>query len=139
MRVSVSSNGMKLASEVDKMQVEMSRNTKKALSRTAQFGMAVIKDRTEKGQSYKGGAFKKYSSSYLDFRRDIGASQTPNLEVTGEMLGAMTTNANRKEATIFFSMASEAKKAKKNERTRPFFGFSKSEVNKLADVFFRNL
>ena len=51
------------------------------------------------------------------------------------MLGSMTTKANRKEAKIFFTRATEAKKAAMNNKTRPFFGFSKSEEKQLGKVF----
>ena len=51
----------------------------------------------------------------------------------------MTTKANGKQAEIFFSRATESKKAAMNNKTRPFFGFSRKEQQRLSEVFFKAL
>tara|TARA_R100000541_G_scaffold42747_2_gene50041 strand:- start:638 stop:1060 length:423 start_codon:yes stop_codon:yes gene_type:complete len=118
---------------VDEVKVKI----KSALLRASLVGINVIQDRTAKGQSYKGGAFKPYSEQYAVFRQKIGAQQQPNLEVSGRMLGAMTSKANHKQAEIFFRGAEESRKASQNEKTRPFFGFSRMEEKRLAEAFER--
>jgi hypothetical protein len=51
----------------------------------------------------------------------------------------MTSRANSKQGEIFFSRATESKKAAMNNKTRPFFGFSDREEKQLAQVFFKAL
>jgi hypothetical protein len=55
------------------------------------------------------------------------------------MLGSMTARADGRQAEIFFSRATESKKAAMNDKKRPFFGFSQKEEKKLGEIFFRNL
>ena len=59
--------------------------------------------------------------------------------MTGQMLGAMTTKANRRQAEIFFIGSNQNRKATFNNRTRPFMGFDKREEKRLAKVFERHL
>tara|TARA_R110001632_G_scaffold74730_1_gene170676 strand:+ start:767 stop:1189 length:423 start_codon:yes stop_codon:yes gene_type:complete len=110
-----------------------------ALHRTAQVGINIVQDRTKRSVSYKGGAFKAYSAGYAEFRTSIGATLAPNLEVSGNMLGAMTSKANHKQAEIFFRGPEESKKAAFNDKIRPFLGFSREEQNRLARTFERFL
>jgi len=51
----------------------------------------------------------------------------------------MSVVSNHKEAEIFFTRGTEAKKAAMNNEKRPFFGFSRNERKKLVSVFERNL
>ena len=55
------------------------------------------------------------------------------------MLGCYDYKANSKQADIFFSRAAESKKAAMNNKSRPFFGFSRKEEKQLGQVFLRNL
>ena len=139
MQFTVSSNAKLIAKQVGKKGKELSDSVKRALSRTAQAGVNIIEDRTAEGQGYKGGKFAEYNPAYAAFRRSKGRGEMPDLQFTGKMLGSMTTKADAKQAEIFFSRAAEAKKAAMNNKTRPFFGFSRSEEKKLGEVFFRNL
>jgi hypothetical protein len=112
---------------------------KKALLRTALFGKLMIQDRMDKGISYKGGIFKKYSEKYRKFRLAAGRGQKPDLQFTRQMRSGMVVNATSNKAKIFFSRPDDAKKAFKNEKTRPFFGFSNTELDKLRDKLIENL
>lgn len=111
---------------------------KRALMRTAIKGTEIILNRTERGMGVDG-RFKPYSTKYAEFRRSRGATLTPNLFLTGRMLGNVTQTANSKQARIFFSNAEQARKATRNDQLRPFFSFNKQETAELAAFFRREL
>jgi hypothetical protein len=111
---------------------------KRALLRTAIKGTEIILNRTERGIGVDG-RFKPYSTKYAGFRRERGATLTPNLFLTGRMLGNVTQRANSNEARIFFSNAEQAKKATRNDQLRPFFSFNSQETSELAAFFRREL
>lgn len=135
----VSSNAKQVEKRLKRAGKDIDKSIKRALSITAQEGINIIEARTEDGVGYKGGAFKGYSAKYAKFRRDKGRGKNVDLQFSGRMLGSMTSKADRKKATIFFTRAEEAKKAAMNDKTRPFFGFNRQEEKQLANVFFRNI
>lgn len=117
---------------------EILKKRRRALLATAVKGTEIILNRTEEGKGYEG-AFPAYSEKYAKFRRETGRGTTPNLFYSGRMLGSMTQKANSKQAEIYFSRASEAKKAAMNNETRPFMGFTREESNELSAFFARRL
>ena len=137
MQVKISSNAGKVERTLKKKGKDVSKSMKRALSRTALAGINIIEDRTEAGIGYKGGAFKPYSEKYNAFRREEGRGSNVDLQFSGRMLGSMTSKADSKKATIFFTRAEESKKAAMNNKSRPFFGFNRQEEKNLAMVFFR--
>ena len=137
MQVNITTNARKVEQALKKKGKDVAASFKKALSITAQEGVNIIENRTADGKGYKDGVFKRYNEKYEAFRRKNGRVINPDLNFSVKMLGSMTTKANRKEAKIFFTRAAEAKKAAMNNKTRPFFGFSKSEEKQLGKVFFR--
>lgn len=137
MRVDIKTNAKKVEKALKQKGKDVKQSLKRALSITAQEGINIIEDRTEKGVGYKGGAFKGYSEKYAKFRRAKGRGKNVDLQFSGRMLGSMTSKADRKKATIFFTRGEEAKKAAMNNKTRPFFGFNRQEEKQLAKVFFR--
>jgi hypothetical protein len=139
MQITVKTNEKKVRAALRKKGKDVDKSLKRALSRTAQEGINIIQDRTEDGKGYKSGAFKGYSEKYAKFRRKKGRGKKVDLQFTGRMLGSMTSKADKKKANIFFTRATEAKKAAMNNKTRPFFGFSKKEETLLGNVFFRNI
>jgi len=139
MEVRIQTNAKEVAKRVKKKGKALSDSVKKALSITAQSGVNIILDRTGKGAGFKGGAFEGYNPLYAAFRLAHGRSKTPDLNFTGQMLGSMTTKSTSSQAEIFFSRATESKKAAMNNKTRPFFGFNRKEEKKLGQVFFRAL
>lgn len=139
MQVRIETNAKKVQAALKKKGKDVNKSLKRALSITAQEGINIIEDRTQDGVGYKGGAFKEYSDKYAKFRRAKGRGNNVDLQFTGRMLGSMTSKADRKKATIFFTRAEEAKKAAMNNKTRPFFGFNRQEEKQLANVFFRNI
>lgn len=138
MQVQIKANAKDIAKRIGKKGKELSASVKSALSLTAQAGVNIIEDRTRKGVGYKG-AFESYSPEYAAFRASKGRGTTVDLQFSGNMLGSMTTRANSKQAEIFFTKASESKKAAMNNKSRPFFGFSRSEEKRLGQVFFKVL
>ncbi len=139
MQVDIKTNAKKVQAALKKKGKDVGKSMKRALSITAQQGINIIEDRTESGVGYKGGAFKGYSEKYAKFRRAKGRGKNVDLQFSGRMLGSMTSKADRKKATIFFTRAEEAKKAAMNDKTRPFFGFNRKEEKHLANIFFRNI
>lgn len=123
----------KLSKELQKEELA---KVKAALFRVAQVGINIVQDRTAQGIGYKG-AFKPYSASYAAFRQKEGATLTPNLEMSGTMLAAMTSKANSRQAEIFFRGSTESEKAAHNDKIRPFLGFTREEEGRLARVFER--
>ena len=139
MQFSIKTNAKKIEKALKQKGKDVGKSMKRALSITAQEGINIIEARTEDGVGYKGGAFKGYSAKYAKFRRDKGRGKNVDLQFSGRMLGSMTSKADRKKATIFFTRAEEAKKAAMNDKTRPFFGFNRKEEKQLAKTFFRNI
>jgi phage gpG-like protein len=137
MQVDIKTNAKKVQAALKKKGKDIDKSMKRALSITAQQGINIIEDRTQDGVGYKGGAFKGYSEKYAKFRRAKGRGKNVDLQFSGRMLGSMTSKADRKKATIFFTRAEEAKKAAMNDKTRPFFGFNRKEEKQLANIFFR--
>jgi hypothetical protein len=142
----------------DKVQIMLTEAMKnmplkveRALSITAQQGINIILDRTEKGRGIKGpfARYAPYTPAYAK-RKAEGWPSTKtqrafsgdpsgivNLNVRGEMLGAMISKSKGLTATISFARATENNKAYWNSRKRPFFGFNDKEKRTLAKVFQR--
>jgi len=139
MDVKIDTNANAVAKRIGKKGKELSVSVKNALSITAQVGINIIEDRTSKGKGFKSGKFKKYTPIYAAFRASRGRNTTPDLQFTGQMLSSITSRASNRQAEIFFSRATESKKAAMNNKTRPFFGFSGKEQKELSDVFFKAL
>ena len=138
MNISLKSKGYREAIRALKRNPrELKKLQKKGLQRIALIGINIIQDRTADGQGYKDGAFKPYSESYAAFRSKKGRTLTPNLTMSGKMMAAMTSKANDKRAEIFFRGATESGKAAYNNQTRPFFGFSRDEEQRLLRAFER--
>jgi len=110
-------------------------NTRLSLLATAAKGVEIIKERTEKHKEISGQRFKPYSQAY----KEESGKTDPDLQVTGAMLGSIQAKATNQKGTIYFSSAEEAKKAIKNQATRPFFGFSQKEEERLRGVFERRI
>ncbi len=150
MQVKINTNAKEIAKRVGKKGKELSASVKRALLITAQQGVNIIQDRTLKGAGIDK-EFEPYSSRYLEAKKkgwprtesrpafSGDASGIVNLNVTGKMLGSMSVRANGKKAEIFFSRATESKKAAMNDKKRPFFGFSDQEEKQLGKIFFKAL
>jgi len=120
-----------------KRRKEIKQGIKLGLSKTAQVGINIILDRTAAGKGIKGNPFKPYATKYAAFRKKKGRQIRPDLDFTGKMLGSITSKASATRAEIFFARATETAKAVKNQKKRPFFGFSRGEKKQLAKTFVR--
>ncbi len=62
-----------------------------------------IVTRTVEGRDEHGAAFAPYSAAYASRRAAEGMSTTPNLQVSGEMLRAITVEPDEAGVTLAFS------------------------------------
>lgn len=139
MQLNVDFDFSQVARELKRRGRDLKTSSKKALLITGLKGIEIIEDRTSKGKSFKGSFFKKYDAKYAAYRLARGRSTKPNLEFTGKMLGSISVVSTSKQAEIYFTRATEAKKAAMNQKKRPFFGFSRNEQKTLGKVFERYL
>ena len=138
MDIKIDTNAKEIGKRIKKKGKALSASVKRALSITAQAGVNIIQARTSKGVGFKG-KFKNYTPIYAAFRESRGRSSVPDLEFTGQMMSSITTKSDNRKAEIFFARATESKKAAMNNKTRPFFGFSKREEKQLGEILFRAL
>jgi len=133
--MSIVVNSKSVESMLKGLPKKLDSKVNKALAATAERGIGMILDRTEKGLGYKG-KFANYSAQYAKFRLDNGRGKNPDLNYTGKMLGSMRSQVNKdRTAEIKFSRLSEAKKAAWNNQKRPFFGFNQKEKSYLRRFF----
>ena len=93
--------------------------------------------RTRRGVDVEGRGFAPYSESYADYKAEKGRNRTPDLTFTGKMLAAITHRIERRATEllgeVFFNSTAEAQKARFNQATRRFFGFSKEQVGRIVE------
>lgn len=152
MKIDLQVDISKAQNELKKTQLEMAFSIQKSLLKTAQFGTQIILDRTEKGIGVDG-SFKRYSPAYAKAkaegwskagttRRAFGgdSSGIVNLTVHGEMLSSIKQRSlGSNTVEIFFGRSTEAKKAAFNQKTRKFFGFNRTEMDRLQAFFIKGL
>jgi hypothetical protein len=105
----------------------------------AQKAIDIIVGRTQEGTSLSGRPFKKYSDAYQksDSFKAFGKSGTPNLTLSGDMLGLMEVlDTTRNTFEIGWSDEKETAKAYNHNvgdtlPKREFFGLQKQELNEL--------
>lgn len=139
MQIKIDTNVKDVARRIGKKGKELSDSVKYALSRTALKGKDIIQDRMTAGKAIKGGNFKKYDSVYSAFRSSKGRGTKPDLQFTGQMMSSMSAVSTSRYAEIYFTRATESKKAAMNDKKRPFFGFSRKEQKTLGKTFERYL
>lgn len=120
-----------------KLRATLPKVVDKEILATANFGIQIIQDRTEKGMSFEGYGFKPYTKSYAGFRAKKGRKTAPpDLNFSGTMLSSMVAKPlPDSKAKITFSRAAEYKKAAFNQELRPFVGFNSGEEGRLARFF----
>jgi len=139
MEIKLDANFKQAANDLTKRGKNLKSSVKKALLITALKGINIIEARTSKGRSYKGTFFKKYSANYAAYRLQKGRSTKPDLQFTGQMISSMSAISTSGYAEIYFTRATESKKAAMNDKKRPFFGFSRKEQKTLSKTFERYL
>jgi len=132
MRIEVSA----VKGALDKIKRKIPSASAKGIARAGIFIENAIKDRTRQGKSVNGGGFKRYSKGYAKKRAKRGASLTPNLFFTGEMLGNMTfKKLSSTKGQVFFPRRTENIKAFFNDQSRPFFSVNKQEEDRAVEEF----
>ncbi len=91
---------------------EMDQVTKQDLIELGQFATTLILTRTKRGLDADGKPFHPYTEDYAKARSSRGLSSTPDLAVTGHMLGGMAPDVTGpNEVTVSFPSPLEATKA----------------------------
>ena len=121
---------------LDKIKRKVPSASSKGIAVASTFIQNAIKDRTRQGKSVSGGAFKPYSRKYRAVRSKRGASLTPNLFFSGQMLGNMTfKKLSSSKGQVFFPNRTQNVKAFFNDQSRPFFSVNKKEEDRAVEVF----
>lgn len=119
---------------------QLRAQTKKAAYQMANDAVAIMRIRTQAGQSADGNAFAPYSPAYARYRAKKGRGTNPDLTFTGEMLRAMDVlevadTGDKVRATIGFTSALANNKAAYNSDLRPFLGLTPADEQRLSDLF----
>ena len=117
----------------------MKRAIPKALNKSGNKVRELILDRTSRGVGLKG-RFKRDDSQYKDYRTEKGRGSTPDLNFSGRMLGNIdVSKSGTNKVLVAFKRKEEAKKAKFNQKSRPFFGVKPDEKKFVVAAFTRQL
>lgn len=126
--------------KLDQQIKEQPRQVQKALGRTAEFLLGLIRNRTQKGKDADGRNFKPYKPEYKSFRQEKGRQvRFPDLNFSGQMLSNMTQKASPKEAILFFANKFQNIKAVGNQKKRKFFLIGDKEQKTLINFFAKEL
>ena len=131
---------------LDKIKRKVPSASAKGIARAGIFIENAIKDRTRQGKSVNGGGFKRYSKGYAKKRAERGASTTPNLFFSGQMLGNMSFKKilayllffmalSPTKGQVFFPNRTQNIKAFFNDQSRPFFSVNRVEEDKAVEIF----
>ena len=136
MKITVSDNILQVAKNFEKQVREQPLIVKKALGRTAEFLIFLIKEKTKRGLDYQGNPFAKYTEAYARFRKEAGKQVTkPDLYFEGNMLSDIVQKSYPKFAEIFFASKFQNIKALGNQNKRKFFAIGNRDVNSIMNVF----
>lgn len=131
----VTINVRQARAQLERLSSRINRAIPKALSRSGEKAKELIINRTAKGQGLNG-AFKNYSTDYRDFRKSKSRGSKPNLNFSGRMLSDMDVKrVSTNKVLIGFKRKEEEKKAKFNQKSRPFFGIKQSEIGSVENAF----
>jgi len=134
--VNVNVNLSVVKGSLDQIKRKIPSATVKGIAVASTFIQNAIKDRTRKGRSVKGSAFKRYSKAYAKKRAKRGSTLTPNLFFTGQMLGNMSFKVlSKTKGQIFFPNRTQNLKAFFNDQTRPFFDVNDKEEARAVKEF----
>ena len=121
--------------QLERLSNNIKRAIPKSLNRAGEKTKELIINRTARGVGLNG-AFKRYNKSYRDFRSAKGRSTKPDLNFSGRMLSSMDVERRSTNKVIVgFKRKEEEKKAKFNQKTRPFFGVKTSEMGQIETAF----
>jgi hypothetical protein len=135
MKIKVSDNTLQVAKNFEKQVREQPFIVKKALGRTAEFLIFLIKSKTKKGVDYQGNSFTPYTKEYKEFRQKSGKGTRPDLLFSGNMLSSITQKSFPTFAEVYFADKTENTKAINNQSKRKFFAIGDRDVNSIMNVF----
>jgi len=136
MKIKAKIDDRRLRKKLDQQIRDNPRQIQKALGRTAEFLMGLIKQRTQKGKDADGRRFKPYTPEYKSFRRKKGRQANfPDLNFSGNMLSNMTQKSTSTNATLFFASKAQSLKALGNQKKRTFFAVGNKESKTLINFF----
>jgi hypothetical protein len=135
MKIKVSDNTLQVAKNFEKQVREQPFIVKKALGRTAEFLIFLIKSKTKKGVDYQGNSFTPYTKEYKEFRQKSGKGTRPDLIFSGQMLSSIIQKSSPQDAIIFFANKFQNTKALNNQSKRKFFAIGDRDVNSIMNVF----
>jgi hypothetical protein len=111
------------------------------LNKIGNFLVAANKARTLASKDVNGRFFKPYSDKYRFWRRKHGYGTTPDLYLSGSMLGSMTYNVEKEKIRVFF-MPGQDKTGTSNpakafwlQEDRRFFGIAKRERDYVIEMY----
>jgi len=121
--------------QLERLSNNIKRAIPKSLNRAGEKTKELIINRTARGEGLNG-AFKKYNNSYRDFRSAKGRSTKPDLNFSGRMLSSIDVErVSTNKVIVGFKRKEEEKKAKFNQKSRPFFGVKTSEMGQIENAF----
>ena len=161
MKISVQDNSLQVAKNFERQVKEQPSIVKKALGRTAEFLMFLIKQRTKQGIGADGNKFHSYSTKpfffnitprastpiyktfpkgYKQYRAYMGRqNEKVDLNFSGNMLSNITQRSEPSYAIIYFANKFENTKALGNqEKGRKFFAIGQNEIKPIMNVFMEN-
>jgi hypothetical protein len=139
----ISINPKDLKGLTEKKRQEIQRRISPAIDKTASLGEQIILRRTKKGVGIDG-PFKRYSPSYIEFRRTKLRKGNPNLvnlNATGDMVRSVQVEGSKggRVASIYLVGQFNAQKAYWTDRQRPWWGFNNQEESRMAKLFRKEL
>ena len=159
MKITVEDNSLQVAKNFEKQVREQPQIVKTALGRTAEFLMAIIKQRTQRGINADGDAFPPYSTKpfffnitprsatptyktfqggYKEYRSFMGKQNNKvDLNFFGNMLSNITQKSSPTQAIIYFANKFENTKAVGNQKKRKFFAIGEREQRPIINVFMK--
>ena len=107
----------------------------KALNKSGEKTVQTIVERSASGRGLRG-TFARYSNQYRDYRSKEGRGSTPDLNFSGRMLSNLGVQRKSRNAIkVGFSRQEEERKARYNQKTRPFIGLTNDEVRHVTRAF----
>jgi len=138
MILNIESNILQVVQNFEKQIREQPLIVKKALGRTAEYLMFLIKKRTGEGKDYQGNNFVKYTSEYAKIRQAKGRQISyVDLNFSGQMLSSITQRSTPSFAIIYFASKFQNIKALGNQKKRKFFAIGDKEVIPLTNMFMK--
>jgi len=128
-------NRKKFQRFISRFKTRLNRAIPKALNRSGEKTVETILDRTKRGVGLRG-AFKRYSDEYRETRQEAGRGTKPDLNFSGRMLSNLDVEKkSTNRVLVTFKRREEEKKAKYNQKKRPFMGVRPQEKKFIVNAF----